>query len=224
MITDLLTNKKILIAVAHPDDVEFIMGGTLNFYKDEINKGNIIIKCVIFSLRKLNTNETYKETKKFQKSAFKVLELDSKIVPVENYKFRARFLPNHEDDIRLSLKKYKDSFDPDVIFTHYKNDTNQDHVSVHEQVLRVFPDKTVFGGEISNTGKFLRPNLFVGLKKKNIEIKANALRCYETENHKYYFSKEVILTQARFRGVQSIGCEFAEAFEIYNLYTGLDLT
>jgi LmbE family N-acetylglucosaminyl deacetylase len=219
MIHGLLDGKKILIAVAHPDDIEFIMGGTLNFYHDKINGGHIDLRCMTYSLREKNTNEYFRDTKKHQEESFKVLGLTG--IEITNLKFRARFLPTREDDIRLILKKHKEEFNPDIIFTHYVNDTNQDHVSVVNQVMRVFPDKTIIGGEISNTGRNLRPNLFIGLSKANVVQKAKALSCYKAESYKYYFSEEIILTQARFRGNQSITFDYAEAFEIYNMLTGV---
>lgn len=221
MIENLFLNKRILIAVAHNDDVEFIAGGTLNLYHEQINKKQTNLMIITFASRKQNTSENFEQTLEQQQRALKELA----VVPthIENYQFRARFLPSFEDDIRKILKKLKYNHDPNIVITHYQNDPNQDHASVCQQVLRVFTDRTVLGGEISNTGKKLQPVLFVGMKEESIKAKVRALSCYEKESHKYYFASDLILSLAKVRAGQS-GCfDFAEAFELYSLQTGIPL-
>ena len=221
MIENLFLNKSILVAVAHNDDIEFIMGGILNLYHEQINAKKIELLAVTFASREQNKSEKFEETLNDQQKAFKALKI--KPIYVENHQFRARFLPSCEDDIRQILKKLKSKYDPSIVITHYQNDPNQDHDTVCQQVLRVYNDRTVIGGEISNTGKKMQPVVFVGLEAKNIEAKVKAVSCYSAENQKYYFGSELIFSLARVRGGQS-GCfDLAEAFELYSLQTGIPL-
>jgi len=176
-------------------------------------------RAVTFAGRQQNTGERFEETLEHQAKAFQ--ELGITPVDVDNHEYRARFLPSSEDEIRLLLKDLKEKYDPTIIFTHYLGDPNQDHASVCQQVLRVFNDRTVLGGEISNSGHKLKPVVFVGLNEVDIVAKARALACYKAESHKYYFAPNLIDSLARVRGAQS-GCfTFAEGFELYGLQTGI---
>ena len=217
LITDLLRNRRILVAVAHNDDLEFTVGGTLHQHFSHVSSHGSILSVVTFASREENTSEKLSTTLEHQAASFSILGIQGCLC--ENLSLRARFLPNYEDEIRLKLKQLREHYDPHVIFTHYREDPNQDHVSVCEQVLRVFPNHTVFGGEISNTGHRLRPTAFFALSEDNLRAKCRAVQSYLAESHKYYFRDDLVCSVARVRGGQSVSFEFAEAFEIYRLHS-----
>jgi LmbE family N-acetylglucosaminyl deacetylase len=218
MIDNLFRNNKLLVAVSHNDDIEFVCGGLLHYYRNAINTGEIELITVTFASREQNTLEPFSETLAHQSLSFERLNI--KHITSYNHEFQARFLPSREDDLRLILKAIKHNHDPDIIITHYMDDPNQDHQSVATQVQRVFNDRMILGGEISNTGKRMIPNFFVGLNDEDIKAKYEALQCYKAEAGKYYFEYEIIKGLARVRGGQS-GCfRYAEAFELYSLHTG----
>lgn len=216
MIRNIFSNNRVLIAVAHNDDIEFIAGGLLNSYSKQIAEKQIELLTITFASREQNTLEEFDRTIEYQTNAFKRLQINP--VTSFNERYRARFLPDFEDHIRLRMKDIRNAFDPNIVITHYQGDPNQDHQSVAMQVMRVFSDRTILGGEISNTGKRLKPNFFVGLDRDNILAKYESLQNYRAEAHKYYFKFELIESLARVRAGQS-GCfEYAEAFELYSLH------
>ena len=62
------------------------------------------------------------------------------------------------------------------------------------------------------------PNFFINLKKKDVENKKKALKCFTSEYGKFPFprSLKALEVLANFRGMQ-IGCEYAEAFKIIRM-------
>jgi len=211
-----LKNKKVVVIVAHADDFEFMCGGTISKYSKLINSNQMSLEIVVVSSRMLNTGETLAETEGYQKCSLSKLNTDFSKVKVQNFNYRSRFVPNSEDDLRLDLKnKIVDL--PDIIITHSPNDTNQDHVSVFNQVIRVFKGKNILCGRVLNSSYRFQPNLHICLNKSDMSNKINALKCYEKESKKRYFSYDLIMSEAIVSSVSSEGCDYSESFEIYNL-------
>jgi LmbE family N-acetylglucosaminyl deacetylase len=108
-----------------------------------------------------------------------------------------------------------------MVFTPPVNDIHQDHITLAEEVLRLFREKTVFGYEVIRSGYNFKPQLHVKLTDEIVERKIKAAQCYKsqwstTKSGGYYFSKDVMKGLMRSRGAQ-FGLEYAEAFEVYHL-------
>jgi len=209
-----LFGKRILAVVAHHDDLEFMFGGTLAklFGQQKVSE---LYVCVLCS-REKNTGELFEDVLLQQKKSFSILGIKPK--KILNHRFRSRFLPSHEDEVRLILNSYKKDFCPDTVLTHYPEDPNQDHSSLFEQVYRVFRNTNILSGEIPNTGDDLKPNLFIKLDTSLIEKKYLALNAYNAENNKRYFTKEAIYSLAYVRGLHSMKSNLCEALRIIRMH------
>lgn len=211
-----LENKKITVIVAHADDFEFMCGGMISKYSGLINSNKLSLEIVIVSSRMLNTGETLLETENYQKCSLLKINLDCSKVKIHNFNYRSRFVPDSEDELRLDLK-HKIADSPDVIITHSPNDTNQDHVSVFNQVVRVFKGKSILCGRVLNSCHYFKPNLHIGLNESDILNKIDALQCYERESSKRYFSYDVIMSESIISSMNNESYDYSESFEIYNL-------
>lgn len=196
--------KKILLVSAHPDDIEYGMGGTL--YK--LCKGKRAkIKVIIFAdCEEQPGNKGI--TKEFKRSM--------RFFDIINYKlydFPNTKLLEHSSQIREQLEKCKNSFGPDLVFSTSKNSIHQDHEYVSLEVERVFRNISFLTFEDIKSSPYFSPNFFSLLNESYIKNKLEALSLYKTQYRRYYHDEELIKSLARFRGGQ-VGCKYAEAFEV----------
>ena len=135
-------------------------------------------------------------------------------------------------EIIRTIEKEKDSFKPQIIFTHHGGDVNIDHQRTFEAVITacrplkdegvqaIITFETPSGTEWrspSDPRHFL-PNFFIEVDEQNIESKIKGMECYEFEKRGYPHprSPEALRIQAKRWGI-IIGKEFAEAFTIVRL-------
>lgn len=120
---------------------------------------------------------------------------------------------------------------PDIIFTHFPYDVNDDHQQVSkacQAAFRLFqrreeikPVETLYFMEILSStewvlpvnGNSFNPDIFIEVGEELIDIKIDALSQYRGVMRKYPHSrsKEVLKGIAAYRGAQA-GLEYAEAF------------
>jgi LmbE family N-acetylglucosaminyl deacetylase len=203
--------KNVVVFGAHPDDFEVGCAGTILKYLKDIN-----LKIFVMSdryedgkMRDLND----------QKRSFKILGLDN--IPVKVFNIPTRIFHDYQSRIRNILYNIATKSKVDVVFTPPINDIHQDHMTLANEVLRLFREKTVFGYEVIRSGYNFSPHMHVMLTEKFVEQKIRAAQCYKsqwstTKSGGYYFSKEILKGLMRARGAQ-FGLEYAEAFEIYHL-------
>lgn len=198
----MFNNKKILIVGAHPDDIEFGLGATLN----QLDKKNI--KCVIFSdTTNLNGNKILDELSNSLKDIYNVdfsLRTD-----IENMNF-----VNQEREIKQILYGLKQEYKPDIIFSTSRKSYNPDHQVLGTSVLNVFQEQTVLFYEVVRGDYEFQPNLYNEVSEEDAEIKQDAIRQYVTQTKKRDYAKSsIILSQLMFRGSQVLK-KYAEAFEV----------
>ena len=84
-----------------------------------------------------------------------------------------------------------------------------------ERVSSIITFETFSGTEwqASNHPKTFRPNLFVEISKEELEIKKQAMDCYEYEKREYPHprSKKALEISAQKNGIL-VGCNLAESF------------
>jgi N-acetylglucosamine malate deacetylase 1 len=194
--------KKILIVGAHPDDIEFGLGATLN----QIKKENI--KCVIFSdTVNLNGDVIIKELENSLKNIYNVDFVLKK--NIENLNF-----VNQEREIKQALYDIKQDFKPDIIFSTSRNSYNPDHQVLGTSCLNVFQEQTVLFYEVVRGDYEFQPNLYNEVFEEDVEIKQDAIRQYVSQTKKRDYAKsKIILSQLVFRGSQILK-DYAEAFEV----------
>jgi len=89
--------------------------------------------------------------------------------------------------------------------------------------LKAFKRETLLGYEVINSSYGFRPNLYIRLSKAEINNKAAAVSCYDSQNDGVtttsdYFSEGPIFALSIARGARC-GARYAEGFEVYNMIT-----
>jgi LmbE family N-acetylglucosaminyl deacetylase len=193
----------ILCLGAHCDDIEIGAGGTLLKLFDEykINKVN----WVVFASNEIRKREATVSAGKFLKAV-----KNSEII-IQSY--RDGFLPFLASEIKDFFEKIKKDFNPDIIFTHYRDDRHQDHRLVSDLTWNTWRNHLILEYEIPKyDGDMGIPNFFVPLGEKYINERNNILiESFESQKNKHWFDDSTFRALPRIRGMESAS-EFAEAF------------
>jgi len=192
--------KRILIVGAHPDDIEFGLGATLNQIKNEN------IKIVVFSsTTNLNGDAIIDELK----NSMRIYDLPFTLIQdIENMNFVAQ-----EREIKQKLYDIKQDFKPDIIFTTSKRSYNPDHQILGISCLNVFQEQTVLFYEVVRGDYEHRANLYNKVSHNDALVKQEALMQYQTQKKRVYLTSNIIQSQLVFRGSQCLS-ELAESFEV----------
>ncbi len=230
---------KILVIVAHPDDEVLGMGGTLKKLSNKNHAIKVVFLATGISARRSEkfTNETkYKIDKNLTKKMeeqIKKLRLDAKtalkILGIKDIEF-FNFPDNEMDKIsNLEITKTIESiikkFNPEIIYTHTKNDINVDHRTIFNATITATRPTTklnvkkVICFEVPsssewNFGDIFSPNIFVEIKEE-LSYKTRAIEAYKTELKKFPHprSAKALDVIAKRWGTVS-GFDAAEAFEL----------
>lgn len=194
--------KHILCLGAHADDIEIGCGGTL--LKWLAQRPDLKVRWIVFSAEGQRATEA-------RASAKALLGKAADKVAVNQ--FRMSFLPFEGAKVKEHFEKIKESFAPDLIFTHYRDDRHQDHRLLSDLTWNTFRDHLILEYEIPKyDGDLGVPNFFVALEKSLSERKATHLcRYFQTQTNKHWFSKETFLALMRLRGMECAS-PYAEAF------------
>ena len=195
--------RNILCLGAHCDDIEIGCGGTLMRLLQE--NPAVTVDWVIFSSDEAREQET-------RAAAMRVLGDESRIrIRVE--RFRNGFFPYLGKEIKEYFEKLKSEVDPDLIFTHYRNDLHQDHRTLCELTWNTFRDHLILEYEIPKyDGDLGAPNFFVPLDEELCKRKAAIItECFQSQSDKHWCTESTFLALARLRGLEC-ATGFAEAF------------
>jgi LmbE family N-acetylglucosaminyl deacetylase len=218
--------KKILVVCAHPDDEVIGCGGTIA----KLAKNSEINLLTFTDGESSRLKKSIKERIINRK---KMLHKASKILGIKNlhqHNFDDNQLDNYSNlELTKLVEKYILKYNPDTIFTHYKNDLNIDHRKVFEAVItatRPFKNKSlknVFSFEITSSTELslysekFNPNFFINIEN-GIKKKKQALNIYKSQlnKEKGLLTIENIIILSKYRG-NFIGCKHAEAFEVIRM-------
>lgn len=205
----------VLVIGAHADDPEVSMGGTIAKLIEEGHKVKLLICILPEESREGNVMVDAKANRlKYQKASAKRLGCELKILDMNPYTIS--FNRELVKKIDSEIVAYK----PDVIFTHWDNDTHQDHKAValstfaasrKNNVTVLMYEQLTLGGISPYT---FSSHIYVDISKK-IKEKIDAVKSYE------FISKEdvdAITSLAKFRGNQ-IGVDYAECFQVCKVIT-----
>ena len=209
--------KKILVIAAHPDDEMLGCGGTI---KKFIASGCEVVTAIVAKGRP----SEQRRINKFSKLANSQLGV-KKVIFINYPNLKLETYPLHTIVEKLSC--LIDTYEPDVVLTHFSGDINSDHQITFQAVLtaaRPLPGKkaleilcfeTVGSTEWGVTkNESFRPNFFVDITD-TIDDKMKALRHYDVEMRPapHPRSYEGVRLLAGVRGM-TIGVRYGEAFEI----------
>ena len=203
--------KRLLFLGAHSDDIEIGCGGTI-LRLTKRNPGLEIV-WVVFSADGNRRREARSGAQLFLK--------DAGLSRVVLKKFRNGFFPVQGELIKESFETLKRSFNPDVVFTHYREDRHQDHRLLSDLTWNTFRDHLILEYEIPKyDGDLGIPNLFVPLDQVVCRRKARALcRIFGTQKSKHWFSEDTFLALMRLRGIECAS-HYAEAFHCRKIACG----
>jgi LmbE family N-acetylglucosaminyl deacetylase len=197
-------NLKILCLGAHCDDIEIGCGGTIMRLADEYS--DIEIRWVVFTSNPERQLEARRSGAHFLERVAK-----SKVDILDH---KDGFLPYEGVSVKNYFEGLK-SFDPDVIFTHFRHDLHQDHRLICDLTWNTFRNHLILEYEISKyDGDLGNPNFFIPLDREIVHRKVSALNHYFTsQSGKHWFDEETFYSLMRIRGLECVSrSRYAEGF------------
>lgn len=205
-LTDSSRLNRILCLGAHSDDVEIGCGGTvLRLIRD--NPG-VEIRWVVFCGADPRRNREARE------SAARYLDGIERS-QIDVFEFRDAFLPFDGVAVKERFEQIKQSFNPDVIFTHFRDDRHQDHRLLSDLTWNTWRDHQILEYEILKyDGDLGRPNVFAPLPEELCRRKIEMLMAgFPTQAGRQWFTEDTFWSMLRIRGVEcNSPTKFAEAF------------
>ncbi|HJU13545.1 MAG TPA: PIG-L family deacetylase [Candidatus Nitrosotalea sp.] len=195
-----LSDKKIVVLGAHPDDIELGMGGTL--YQIRKYKPKVIIFSDSTDI-KGNSRITGELKKSMAICGIKYQVL----------RYRTMDFVNHIAEIRNDIYKLRDA---DVVFCTSKNSQHLDHRILGEAVDDIMFGKTILYYEDIRSGQNQHVNCWNELTEAEFNIKCKMIEQYTSQRHRIYFRHKSFSDLVKFRGAQIEG-RHAEAFELQRL-------
>lgn len=197
--------RRILCLGAHSDDIEIGVGGTLLELAKKIT--DLEICWVVFSAPGARAEEARQSADDFLAGvARKKVKIGS---------FRESYFPSEWPSIKDWFEKIKAEIEPDIVFTHYRDDRHQDHRVLSDLAWNTFRNHLIFEYEILKyDGDLGRPNVFMPLSEKLCTRKIELLlKHFKTQATKHWFTSDTFEAMHRIRGVESASSTGrAEAF------------
>jgi LmbE family N-acetylglucosaminyl deacetylase len=196
----------LLLLGAHADDIEIGCGGTI--LQLLAAQERVRITWVVFSASDQREREA-------RVSAALFLEQARGPKEVIVHRFRDGFFPYEGARIKESFEELKKALDPDLIFTHYREDRHQDHRTINELTWNTWRRHLILEYEIPKYDGDLRtPNCYVPLARASCERKASLIcEQFQSERNKAWLTEDSFMALARLRGIECAAPEgFAEAF------------
>jgi LmbE family N-acetylglucosaminyl deacetylase len=186
--------RRVLCLGAHSDDIEIGAGGTLLKLTEQCS--NLQIWWVVFSAPGERATEAQESAKDFLSGvANREIRIGS---------FRESYFPSEWPLIKDWFEEIKAKFDPEVVFTHYRDDRHQDHRVLSDLAWNTFRNHLILEYEILKyDGDLGSPNLFVPLSEKLGARKVELLlKHFQTQTSKQWFTRDTFEAMHRVRGIE----------------------
>jgi len=197
--------RRVLCLGAHSDDIEIGIGGTVLSLIN--HTPDLEIYWVVFSAPGPRADEAKHSAEDFLKGvANKRVEIGS---------FRESYFPSEWPSIKEWFERIKEKFDPDVVFTHYRDDRHQDHRVLSDLAWNTFRNHLILEYEIVKyDGDLGQANVFIPLSKQISTRKISLLlKHFKTQQTKHWFTSDTFAAMHRIRGVEcNSPTGMAEAF------------
>ena len=205
--------KSILCLGAHADDIEIGCGGTILKLLAESARRDVA--WVVFSAKGRRVAEAQRSARAFLAGAGRKR--------IEVKRFRESFFPYQGAAIKAYFERLKRLVQPDLVFTHYGNDSHQDHRLLSELTWNTFRNHLILEYEVPKyDGDLGRPNVFVPLGAATSREKAQRVcQFFRSQGDKHWFSPDTFLSLMRMRGIECASAtRYAEAFYCRKLVCG----
>ena len=195
--------QRILCLGAHSDDIEIGCGGTLLNLAQQ--HPGLEVVWVVFSAADRRAAEARRSARSFLQGVARRRVLVKQ--------FRMSYFPFEGARIKEFFEHLKDVTQPDLVFTHYRDDRHQDHRVVSDLAWNTFRNHLILEYEIPKyDGDLGIPNAFVPLSDEISQKKVRLLmQHFQTQSNKHWFSEDLFLALMRLRGMEC-GVHHAEAF------------
>jgi LmbE family N-acetylglucosaminyl deacetylase len=208
--------RRVLCVGAHSDDIEIGAGGTLLRLAGQIP--DLEIWWLVFSAPGPRAEEARRSADEFLMSvARKQVNIGS---------FRESHFPSEWVSIKDWFEEVKAKFNPDIVFTHYREDRHQDHRVLSDLAWNTFRNNLILEYEILKyDGDLGRPNVFVPLSEQLCARKIELLlKNFKTQSNKHWFTSDTFEAMHRVRGVECASATGrAEAFYCRKLALDMEL-
>jgi LmbE family N-acetylglucosaminyl deacetylase len=138
-------------------------------------------------------------------------------VKVELAAFKDSFFPYQGGELKDWFVGLKSRVNPDIIFTHRRDDAHQDHREVSQLTWNAFRNHLILEYEVPKwDGDLGQPNGYIPLEAAVVERKIELLiNHFGTQRSKDWFDAETFRGLARLRGIECRAPEgYAEAFSL----------
>ena len=186
--------RRILCLGAHSDDIEIGVGGTL--LKLAKQHSDLEVWWVVFSAPGPRAEEARGSAEEFLSGVPKRhLRIGS---------FRESYFPSEWASIKDWFEDIRTKFDPEVVFTHYRDDRHQDHRVLSDLAWNTFRNHLILEYEIVKyDGDLGRPNLFIPLSKELSNRKVELLmKHFQTQGSRHWFTRDTFDAMLRIRGIE----------------------
>lgn len=195
----------VLCLGAHSDDIEIGAGATLL---------TLIARGVQLQVHWCVLSAVGEREQEARKSAAEFL-IGAAGCQVEVMGFRDGCFPDQGAAIKEWFESLKARANPDVIFTHFRDDAHQDHRQVNRMTWNTFRDHVILEYEVPKwDGDFGQPNLYIPISAESMQKKIDLLlKHFASQRSKHWFHSETFRGLARLRGMECRAPEYyAEAF------------
>ena len=195
----------VLCLGAHCDDIEIGCCGTLLSILE--NDSNVNVYWQVFCSSPARAAEANDGAKRFCEKAG---NLDINILG-----FRDGFLPCEGREVKEQFEVCKETFEPDVVFTHYRDDRHQDHRLVSDLTWNTYRNHLILEYEIPKwDGDLGVPNTYVTIDDAIAARKIDTLlSVYASQQGKGWFTEDLFRSMLRIRGMEcNSPSNLAEAF------------
>src|SRR5262245_27240565 len=199
--------KRVLFLGAHPDDIELGCGALLYHLIKQTDA-----LCVTLSDNQKNPDLQNVKDEHYRSMA--VLRVPKEKIILGS--ITTRVFPDARQEILEYFLQLREDFQPDLIFTHSKQDVHQDHNVMTDEALRAFRGITVLGFDVVRSSYGFFPHFLVEVTEDDVNKKIESLSRYETYRDRYYFSSELTRSIMVRHGALA-ECRFAEGFDILRI-------
>jgi LmbE family N-acetylglucosaminyl deacetylase len=203
--TSLGAVRRVLCLGAHSDDIEIGAGGTILRLAAQIP--DLEVYWTVFSASEARAAEARQSANAFLSGVRR------KQIRVGS--FRESYFPCEWPAIKDWYEEIKQSFVPDLVLTHYRDDRHQDHRVLSDLAWNTFRDHLILEYEILKyDGDLGTPNVFMPLSAEICARKIDLLlQHFQTQTAKHWFTRDSFAAMHRIRGIECASPSgFAEAF------------